>query len=68
LNLVEDVRGAISQGIVESRVNGARAGERRAYSNDRNNRDDGHEREPRNLAPGAGKERLNATICVARRT
>jgi hypothetical protein len=65
---VEDVRGAISQGVVEPCVNGARAGEGGAYSNDRDNRDDGDEREPRNLAPGAGKERLNATVGAARRT
>jgi hypothetical protein len=65
---VEDVRGADSQRVIESRVNGAGASERGPYSNDRDNRDDGDEREPRNLAPRAGKERLNATIGVARRT
>jgi hypothetical protein len=65
---VEDVGGAISQGVVESRVNGAGAGERRAYSNDRDDRDDRDEREPRNLAARAIKERLNATVGRARRT
>jgi hypothetical protein len=63
---VEDVGGAISQGVVEPRVNGAGASERRAYPNDRDDGDDGDERESCNLAPGAGKERLNAAFGWAR--
>jgi hypothetical protein len=59
---VEDACGALSQGVVESRVNGASASNRATDANDRNDRDDGDKRESCDLASGACEERLNAAF------
>jgi hypothetical protein len=63
---VEDVCGALSQGVIKSRVNGARASEGTANANDRNDGNDGDKRESCDLAPSACEERLNAAFGWAR--
>jgi hypothetical protein len=63
---VEDVCGALSQGVVESRVNGASASNRATDANDRNDGDDGDKRESCDLAPSPCEECLNAAFGGAR--
>jgi hypothetical protein len=63
---VKDVCGALSQGVIKSRVNGASASNRATNANDRNDGDDGDKGEPCNLASGACEECLNAAFCGAR--
>jgi hypothetical protein len=63
---VENVCGALSQGVIKSRVNGARASEGTANANDRNDGDDGDKRESCDLPSGACEECLNAAFCWTR--
>ena len=63
---MQDVSGALAQGVIESRVNGARASEGTANANDRNDGDDGDKRESGDLASGACEECLNAAFCWTR--
>jgi hypothetical protein len=63
---VEDICGALSEGVVESRVNGASASNRATDANNRNDRDDGHKRESCDLASGACEECINAAFGGAR--